>query len=211
MQAGFSVFAFKGLVAKRYEMIKATKDDRQLIVQILAESFDDNQSVNYIIPQTKSRKKRLFRLMEYSFDVCFTYGDIFLNQEKTACCLILYPNDPGNKTFKKTLLDLRLILSSIGLSNLYKASVREARIKAVHPVKKRFAHLWYIGVFKKKQGIGIGTLLLNEVIDYYEKKNFPVYLETSTERNLSWYNANSFFPFETLDFTYKLYCFKKSD
>ena len=189
-------------------MIKATKDDRQLIVQILAESFDDNQSVNYIIPQTKSRKKRLIRLMEYSFDVCFAYGEIFLNQEKTACCLILYPNN-NNKILKKTLLDLRLILTSIGLSNLHKALAREAKIKAVHPAKEPYAHLWYIGVFKKKQGRGEGTLLLNEVVDYYDKKNFPVYLETSTERNISWYNSNSFLSFKTLDFTYKLYCFKK--
>lgn len=38
-------------------MIRATYKDRNRVVNILAESFDDNQSVNYIIKQDKKRNK----------------------------------------------------------------------------------------------------------------------------------------------------------
>ena len=36
-------------------MIKATYQDKDRVVDILAESFDDNQSVNYIVKQDKKR------------------------------------------------------------------------------------------------------------------------------------------------------------
>lgn len=192
-------------------MIKATPDDRELIVRILAESFDDNQSVNYLVPQNRSRQKRLLKLMEYSFDVCHAYGEVFLNENKTACALMLYPNHAINKKLKKYILDARLIVTSIGFSNLYKALIRESKIKSLHPLNEPFAHLWYIGVFKQEQGNGAGTFLLKEIMGYCKEKRNSVYLETSTERNLSWYKKNGFILFETLKFSYDLYCFKEKD
>jgi ribosomal protein S18 acetylase RimI-like enzyme len=190
-------------------MLKATQADRQLIVRILAEAFDDNLSVNYLIPQKRNRNKKLLRLMEYSFDVCYAYGDIFLNETKVACALILYPNSLINHKMAKYILDSRLILTSIGFSNLYKATVREAKVRAVHPAKKSFAHLWYIGVLKAQQAKGLGSLLLKEVMDYCKQNQNQIYLETSTQKNLDWYQKNGFILFETLNFSYNLYCFKQ--
>jgi hypothetical protein len=70
-------------------MIKAGYEDKQLIVNILVKSFDDNKSVNYIVKQDNKRKQRLRKLMEYSFDVCCLFGDVFLSGDKKACALIV--------------------------------------------------------------------------------------------------------------------------
>ena len=51
-------------------MIKATNKDRDRVIDILAESFNDNQSVNYIVKQDKKRNQRIGNLIAYSFDVC---------------------------------------------------------------------------------------------------------------------------------------------
>ena len=37
-------------------MIKANLNDRALVANLLAQSFDDNQSVNYIVKQDSKRK-----------------------------------------------------------------------------------------------------------------------------------------------------------
>jgi len=50
-------------------MINANPNDRALVVNLLAQSFDDNQSVNYIVKQDDKRIQRIRVLMDYSFAI----------------------------------------------------------------------------------------------------------------------------------------------
>lgn len=60
-------------------MRKATYKDKARVVTILAKSFDDNLSVNYIVKQDKKRNQRIKKLMADSFDICYLYGEVFFN------------------------------------------------------------------------------------------------------------------------------------
>src|SRR5215831_16031198 len=105
-------------------MIRAEYSDKKLIAEILAKSFNDNKSVNYIVKQDAKRSRRLRSLMEYSFDICYLFGDVFLSDNKKGCALVVLP-DKKKATLKSVLLDLKLIFSCIGLSNINKAMSRE--------------------------------------------------------------------------------------
>ncbi len=120
-------------------MIRAEYKDKERIVDILARSFDDNKSVNYIVKQDKKRSQKMKKLMEYSFDVCYLFGDIFLSEDKKGCALIVMP-DKKKTTFKSILLDAKLVLSVIGVSNIKKAMSRESKINNLHP-KEPFYYL----------------------------------------------------------------------
>lgn len=63
-------------------MIRANYKDKELIVNILAHSFDQNKSVNYIVKQDNKRAQRMKKLMEYSFDVCHLFGDVYMTDDK---------------------------------------------------------------------------------------------------------------------------------
>lgn len=104
-------------------MIKADYKDKELIVNILTSSFDDNKSVNYIIEQDNKRAKRLRNLMEYSFDVCYLFGEVFLTDNKKGCALIVLP-DKKKITPKSILSDAKLAVSCVGLFNIKKALAR---------------------------------------------------------------------------------------
>lgn len=167
-------------------MKKANYEDKALVVDILSASFKDNKSVNYILPQAGCNKeKRLHRLMAYSFDVCYLFGNIFLSDDRKAAALIIYP-DKKRITLKSTLLDLKLVTHCIGFSNLIKALKRESAIKKVQPVIP-FSYLWFIGVKPENQNAGSGTVLLREIMHHSKNLKLPIVLETSTERNLPWY------------------------
>ena len=189
-------------------MIKAAYNDKDLVVDILAKSFETNQSVNYIIRQDARKLKRIRHLMDYSFELCFLFGDVFLSADKKACALVLYP-EKKKATLKAILLDLKLIFFSVGLQNIRKTLAREAMIKKLQP-RERMAYLWFIGVDPEYQNTGIGTQLLNEVIQNSRLKNRPVYLETSTAKNLPWYKKVGFQVYQELDLTYKLFFLKYS-
>ncbi|MEP6738089.1 MAG: hypothetical protein ABJA70_21365 [Chryseolinea sp.] len=45
-------------------MKRAMNDDKELIVEILSEAFDENRSVNYVVDQTSKRKSRIRGLMD---------------------------------------------------------------------------------------------------------------------------------------------------
>jgi len=188
-------------------MIKGTNKDRDRVIDILAESFNDNQSVNYIVKQDQKRNQRIKRLMAYSFDVCYLYGKVFLTEDKSGCALILFPDKKKNN-LKSILLDIKLIVSCIGISNIKKAMKLESKIKELQP-KKLMYYLWFIGVDPDQQNKGIGSSLIKEVIEEAHSQQRPVYLETSTLKNIPWYEKFGFKIYNELYLGYRLYFMKR--
>jgi hypothetical protein len=188
-------------------MIRAQYSDKRLIADILAKSFNDNKSVNYIVKQDDKREQRLRSLMEYSFEICYLFGDVFLSDNKQGCALVLLP-DKKKTTLKSALLDLKLIFSCIGLLNISKAMGREARIKDLQP-KELLYYLWFIGVDPAAQYTGIGSGLLLDVVKEGLSKRRTICLETSTISNIPWYKKFGFTIYNELDLGYKLFFLKK--
>jgi hypothetical protein len=187
-------------------MKKATIADKPIIVDILLKAFDLNGSVNYVIKQDKKRAKRIKKLMEYSFELCFRFGDVMLTEDKLGVALLLFPKEKST-SLKNILLDLKLAIQVIGLNRIFKILERESKIKKNHPYD--MIYLWFIGVQPKMQGNGLGSLLLKEIIKKSNAKNQPIYLETSMEQNLPFYKRAGFEIYNTIDFDYKLYLLKK--
>ena len=188
-------------------MIKATYSDKNTIVEILAGSFNDNKSVNYIVKQDKLRRERIKKLMAYSFDVCNSFGRVVLSENKKACALIIFP-DKKRTTLRSTLRDVNLITNCIGLGGLTKVVFREKKIKSLQPEQLLY-YLWFIGISPEEQNKGIGSNLLTEIIWDSEKENRTLCLETSTEKNIPWYQKFGFKIYSELDFGYKLFFLKR--
>ena len=188
-------------------MLKATHQDKPRVTDILARSFDRNQSVNYIIPQDTTRDQRIKALMSYSFDVCHAFGEVFLSDDRRACALAVLPEKKKTNVMS-IFRDVGLIFSCTGLGNVRKALRREGLIKKIQP-KESMYYLWFIGVDPDYQGQGRGSRLLNEVIGRSSELQRPVYLETSTPENLPWYEDFGFRIYSDLDLGYKLYFLKR--
>ncbi|HMI01270.1 MAG TPA: GNAT family N-acetyltransferase [Pedobacter sp.] len=188
-------------------MIRATKNEKGMVIDILTRSFLNNKSVNYLIPQDGMRLFRIHRMMDYSFEVCMLFGKVFISEDRKACALLLYP-DLKKNNFRSIALDLKLIFNSIGIRNVLKAMNRESKIKAKQP-NERMSYLWFIGVDPKYQKFGLGKRLLEEVIIHCTAENRPIYLETSTFENLPWYKKFGFEVYDTLNISYWLYFLKR--
>jgi hypothetical protein len=188
-------------------MRRANYKDKNLIIDILTQSFESNQSVNYVVNQDEKRINRIRALMDYSFEVCYLFGDVFISDNKKACALIVYP-DKKKTTLKSILLDIKLIIQSIGTKNVMKALSREALVKKIQP-KIAMTYLWFIGVGLEDQNNGFGSDLLHSIIQYSNENNRPIYLETSTVRNLPWYSKFGFEVYSEQDLSYRLYFLKR--
>ena len=187
-------------------MVQANYHDKHLVVEILTSSFAANKSVNYIVKPGGNKLKSIRNLMDYAFEICYLFGKVFMSDDRQACALILYP-DKKKTTFKSVWLDIKLILFCIGLQNLKKTLRREALIKKIHPAEP-ITYLWFIGVHPDFQGQGLGSTLLNELIQASNAQKRPIYLETSTRKNLPWYQKLGFTQYHALDLGYTLFFFR---
>jgi ribosomal protein S18 acetylase RimI-like enzyme len=186
-------------------MIKAAYNDRYLVVDILARAFDDNKSVNYTVRQDEKRALRIKRLMQYSFDVCYRWGEVYLSDNKNGCALVLLP-DRRKTNLKSILLDLKLVISCVSIGNIKKMLERESEIKKLHP--DNMYHIWFIGVDPAQQNNGTGSALLGELIRDGLSTQRTICLETSTLKNIPWYQKFGFRIYNELDLGYRLYFFK---
>lgn len=188
-------------------MKRATYSNKNMIIDILSKSFDTNQSVNYIVKQDDKRQERIRFLMDYSFEICHLFGEVYVSDDRKACALILYP-DKKKTSFKSVLLDAKLVFNCIGISNIGKAMDRDSKIKKLQP-KERMYYLWFIGVDPEFQGSGVGSTLMKSVIEDSEKQKRPIFLETSTLKNIPWYEKFGFEIYNELELSYKLFFLKR--
>lgn len=188
-------------------MIKAIQKDKDIVVDILCRSFDANISVNYVVKQDRKRKQRLRNLMDYSFEMCFLFGEVYLSEDKKGCALLLFP-DKKKASLKSMMLDAKLVFNCIGLFRLRKIMKRDAEIESSYP-KEPILYLWFIGVIPEEQHKGIGSYLLNSIIQESENLRRPIYLETSKKENLRFYNAFGFITYDELNFGHPLFLVKR--
>ncbi|MEO6904336.1 MAG: GNAT family N-acetyltransferase [Bacteroidia bacterium] len=186
----------------------ATYKDKNLIVDILCKSFDLNFSVNYVVKQDSKRKKRIRVLMEYSFELCYMFGKIYLSNNKEACALILFP-DKKKMSLKTILLDVKMALAAVGVKRVTTVLARDLKIKNSYPNNK-ILYLWFIGVNPDVQQKGIGSNLLEVIIQESIKLERPIYLETSMPENIQFYNKFGFKIYKELDFGHTLYLIRRA-
>lgn len=185
-----------------------TRTSDRRIVTILTNAFEDNQSVNYIVKQDQRRLNRIRWLMRYAVATGEDFGKVWLSPDLRAGAVTILPG-AKRTTVASVRRDVALALLSTGLRNVYKTLRREARIKALHP-KEPFCHLWFLGVEKEMQGQGIGSRLLQRILDHYDAQQRAVYLETSTLRNVPWYEKFGFEIYDELNFSYPLYMMQRA-
>jgi Acetyltransferase (GNAT) domain len=188
-------------------MLRAQHTDKALVVNILINSFYDNKSVNYILKQDNKKNERLKRLMEYAFDNCLLFGEVFITADKKGCALLMYP-DKKRTTLQSIVLDAKFAFTCLGLLNITRAMKREDKIKQVHPSGLLF-YLWFIAIDLNYQNKGIGSQLMHDIILEAQKNNRTICLETSILKNVPWYEKFGFSIYHEFNFGYKLFSLKR--
>lgn len=188
-------------------MNPVTEDD-QRIVDILTEAFADNLSVNYVVKPGRHRLDHICHLMRYAVATGHDFGEVWLSPDRQACALAVLP-DTKRTTVASVKRDIGLAFSSTGLRNVRKTLYREGQIRAHHPTEP-FCHLWFLGVAPAHQGQGLGSILLKELIRHYDAQRREIYLETSTLRNVPWYEKFGFEVYHELNLSYPLYMMRRT-
>lgn len=174
-------------------MIKAGKEDRDHIVDILHSAFEpikEDNSINFIAKQDHKRSDRIKVLMEFLVDDCLDFGEILLSDKRNACILVKYPHT-AKTTLAVILRHLKLAFKCVGLSNVPKVLKRQALIKK-HHIKGAYMNPVIMGATSEVRGFGYGARLMKQSMEEKAGYKLPVILETTTDENLKMYERLGF-------------------
>ncbi|MFB7461740.1 GNAT family N-acetyltransferase [Streptomyces sp. NPDC056188] len=182
----------------------AGEGDRELVVRLLDEAFQDDPVSGWVFPEREYRRTTHHRLMAAFTDIVLAEGRIDVTEDGTACALWLSmpaadgdgPDDGGGSEDADDAVRLR---ESVDPANPRVEEI--ARLMAdSHPADRAHEYLWMIGVAPAHQGEGLGSALVQHVLDRCDREGLPAYLEASSERSTKLYERLGFtFADHTLD------------
>jgi GNAT superfamily N-acetyltransferase len=172
-------------------VIKADKTHKAKVIEILSECFEANKSVNLIVKQDARKQERIGHLMDYAFEACIEAGQIYLNNDLTAAIICSHSEDKL-PILEEAYLTAKLVWRVTGIGGIGRAMRRERYVNHFHPKGEEFIYIWFIGVKASERGRGAGSELLKQIINESTLQKIPIYLETSTEQNLSFYQKHGF-------------------
>ncbi len=180
----------------------AGEDDRELVVRLLDGAFQDDPVSGWVFPDPAHRRATHPKLMAAFLDIVLAEGRVDLTEDGTACALWLsFPADAhpdlGDPETSQNEADVEQGDDA--------AQMREAvdpdnerveligRLTAgIHPSGRAHEYLWMIGVAPDSQGRGLGTALVQHVLDRCDREGVAAYLEASSDRSRTLYERLGF-------------------
>jgi GNAT superfamily N-acetyltransferase len=171
---------------RRMEAVrKATAEDAPRLAQALSRAFYEDPVMQWVLPDDSQRLRQL----ERSFDSISPHDEIYITEGIAGGALWLPPGKG-----KLSLLDnLRLLpyMAAFWGRNLPRAMRSLSYIDSKHPDDPHY-YLFILGVEPEWQGKGLGTSLMQPVLERCDREKIPAYLEASAPRNRNLYARNGF-------------------
>ncbi|MFI1417196.1 GNAT family N-acetyltransferase [Streptomyces sp. NPDC020731] len=167
--------------------------DRELIVRLLDEAFQDDPVSGWVFPGDEYRRTTHHRLMAAFTDVVLTEGRVDLAEDGSACALWMsVPADgPGHGEEQSDDDGFAQMRQAVDPDNERVELI--GRLTAeIHPSGRAHEYLWMIGVTPGRQGEGLGTALIGSVLDRCDREGLAAYLEASSERSALLYRRLGF-------------------
>ncbi|MFE1108766.1 GNAT family N-acetyltransferase [Streptomyces rochei] len=176
----------------------AGEDDRDTVVRLLDEAFQDDPVSGWVFPGEEYRRRTHHRLMGAFTDIVLADGWIDLTEDGAACALWLSvpgeedaPGEPDEEPAEDAEDVPAQVREAVDPDNERVESI--ARLtEDIHPSGPAHAYLWMIGVAPERQGEGLGTALIASVLDRCDRDGLPAYLEASSERSKGLYERLGF-------------------
>ncbi|MFF5963499.1 GNAT family N-acetyltransferase [Streptomyces collinus] len=170
----------------------AGEGDRELIVRLLDEAFQDDPVSGWVFPGAEDRRAKHPRLMAAFTDIVLAAGRVDVTEDGSACALWLsIPADEGHDDAEDD--GPALVREAVDPDNERVESIGRL-VADVHPTGRAHEYLWMIGVAPGRQGEGLGTALIEAVLDRCDREGLPAYLEASNARSRNLYERLGFEP-----------------
>ena len=159
----------------------------------LADAFTDDPAFDWFLRDDAKRAEAFLRFFRFIVRTAVSQG---ARIERPACggsAAVWLPYEKlGPLPLGVELRAFPVLLGATGLARFGRLTRMRAYMDEHHPMERRHAYLWFLGVTHAAQGHGVGSRLLKFATERLDAEGLPAYLETQNERNVSLYTRHGF-------------------
>src|SRR5690242_13384465 len=170
---------------------RATAADAPVLARVLARAFFDDPAGRWFFPAGATRARGLERMFgAMILPPALAHGQTYTTEVLGGAALWTPPGRNGDEGL---LASLRALVT---MARIWGGDVRRAMrgfslLDEMHPHEPHH-YLGILGVSPELQGRGIGSALLQPVLDVCDRDAMPAYLEATTPRNRALYERHGF-------------------
>jgi len=169
---------------------KAAPIDVDGITDALQQAFFDDPVMNYLFPSEHSRRWRTAKMFETQLRAHHLPLNTVWTTPDHAGAALWSPPDHW------VLTPMTLIRNGIPMVRAFgrrlpRAMRALATVEHLHPREPHW-YLAVLGTAPRFQGQGVGSSLLEPVLERCDREGLPAYLESSKESNLAFYGRHGF-------------------
>ncbi|MFG2649252.1 GNAT family N-acetyltransferase [Streptomyces sp. NPDC048436] len=179
---------------------RAGESDRADVVRLLDAAFLDDPVSSWVFPAEEYRRRRHGALMEAFLDMAFSEGFVDITEDGTAVALwwsVPAGEEEGAQEGGREGVHEG---GEDGPAQLRAAvDPDNARIEEIgrltgeaHPTDRAHQYLHMIAVSPERQGEGLGSALIGEVLERCDREGLHAYLEASSSRSRALYTRLGF-------------------
>jgi len=182
---------------------RAGEGDREAVTRLLDDAFQNDPVSSWVFPDADDRRRTHHLLMGAFLGIVLDEGYVDVTEDGSACALWLPMPAEAHEGHEDNEGDDEdgpaQIREAVDPGNERIEQI--ARLTAgIHPAGTAHEYLWMIGVAPERQGEGLGTALIQHVLDRCDREHLPAYLEASSARSCALYERLGFtFMGSTLD------------
>lgn len=178
------------------QVVKLERSHLTQATEVLAQAFNQDPIMQYFYPvEEQSRLDSLRWLSRLTVSYCQIYNQIYTTTDAVKGVAVWLP--PGTypmNTLRLLLLGFYMIPFKIQWQKLGEFFSLFAATEKYHHQDMARPH-WYLmmlGVAPTYQGSGVGSSLIQPVLEQADREGVPCYLETSTEGGVRFYQRQGF-------------------
>jgi ribosomal protein S18 acetylase RimI-like enzyme len=164
------------------------------LAQVLARAFFDDPTWLWAIPDSTRRANVLRWFFPAAVRYGRLYGEVLASPQRDAAMIVLPPDRPRLNNAGLMRVGLWQMAPRAGLRGFSRFLTMRRTLEERHDadVGPRHWYVWLLGVDPASQGRGVGSALLGSLCERANRDREPVYLDTTFERNLVFYQRLGF-------------------
>jgi ribosomal protein S18 acetylase RimI-like enzyme len=173
------------------EITPAGEGDRELVAAVLTAAFMDDPVTNWAAPADRHRAAVIRHFFRCYFDFHAGEGTVYVDPARRGAAVWALPGNWKTSVGQ----DLRISRAFAHPRHWLRAPTVARGLLGLereHPPEPPHFYLASLGVEPEQQGRGLGSRLMEPVLDICDSDRIPAYLESSKESNIAFYSRHGF-------------------
>ena len=174
----------------QFNIRKATAEDVDQLAEVSARAFEHDPLTDWLVEDQSNALQAERQMFLAEWRISKRYDLIFTDSDRQGVAVWKPPGASvtiGNR--------IRQVWSMIGSIKLSRRTLSKIRlfidVERARPMEPHY-YLSLLAVAPEMQGKGLGSALMQPILELCDRERIPAYLETETESNVGFYSRKGF-------------------